>query len=314
MRAPAQRTRAQSGPEDDDGARAPASSPAAGSSLGRAFQILDLFTMATPVLQVDEVVQALGYTRSTAYRYVKELCQAGLLTPTVNAGEYALGARIVELERLLELTDPLYRAGKSVLSSLGTDEGSLLLQSLNHNNQVLCIYKHGPDILEHGGLQVALTRSRGVPFPLFRGAASLVILAALSQHRIRQTWLSDPARIAEAGLGQTWDEFRARMAAIRRRGYAVSRTEGKKPLVVGIAVPIHLPAPNEKRVIGSIVQVCAGERTQAQETAAFERLRPAAERIALLYVELAGSSAAGARAAASPDPAGSAFAGWQLIS
>ena len=289
--------------------------PDAASSLGRAFQILNLFTMATPVIQIDDVVTGLGYTRSTAYRYLKELCEAGLLTPTVNAGQYSLGARIVELERLLVLTDPLYRAGKAVLASLGQDDSSLLLQSLSHRNQVLCIYKEGPDVLEHNGARVALTRSRGVPFPLFRGAASLVILACLSLHRIRQTYLSDAARIAEAGLGQSWEEFRARMAAIRRRGYAVSRTEKKIPLVVGVAVPILLPPPNDKRVIGSLVQVSAHDLTAAEEASAFEVLRDAGQRIALQYVEFA-SCCTDQAGVNEPDAAaaGTPLDGWQSIS
>jgi DNA-binding IclR family transcriptional regulator len=187
---------------------------------------------------------------------------------------------------------------------------------LNHRNQVLCIYKKGPDVLEHDGLQVALTRSRGVPFPLFRGAASLVILACLTLHRIRQTYLSDSARIAEAGLGRTWEEFRSRMAAIRRRGYAVSRTERKTPLVLGIAVPIFLPPPNDKRVVGSLVQVFAHDLTPVEEASAFDRLQGAGQRIASQYVQFAGCPD---RTQLEEDPAdaaaaGTPFNGWQLIS
>lgn len=264
----------------------PSAKPEPSSSLARAFQILSLFTMATPMLRIEDIASRLGYTRSTAYRYLKELCDAGLVTPTVTGGQYSLGSRIVELERLLELTDPLYRAGKAVLESLVQHDSSLLLQSLNSRNQVLCIYKEGPDILEHEGDRVALTRSRGVPFPLFRGAGSLVILAALSPHRIRQTYLSDSARIADAGLGHSWQEFRRRLSLIRRKGYAVSRTEMKKPLVLGIAVPILLTPTHDKRVIGSIAQVFAHDLGGSEEIACFERLRDAAERIAAGYVGL----------------------------
>lgn len=256
------------------------------SSLGRAFGILSLFTMATPMLRIEDIASRLGYTRSTAYRYLKELCDAGLVTPTVTGGQYSLGSRIVELDRLLELTDPLYRAGKAVFEPLVQHDSSLLLQSLNSRNQVLCIYKAGPDILEHEGQRVALTRSRGVPFPLFRGAGSLVILASLSPHRIRQTYLSDSARIAEAGLGHSWQEFRRRLSLIRRKGYAVSRTETKKPLVLGIAVPIVLAPAHDKKVIGSVAQVFAHDLDASQELACFERLKGAAQSIASGYVDL----------------------------
>lgn len=287
------------------------------SSLGRAFRILSLFTLATPVLKMEDIASSSGYTRSTAYRYLKELCDAGLLTRTVINGQYALGTRIIELERLLALTDPLYRAGKSVVGPMRSPDSSLLVQSLNHRNQVLCIYKEGPDFLEFQGDRVGLTRLRGVPFPLYRGAASLVILASLSPHRIKQTYLSDAKRIAKAGLGNSWPEFRERLSAVRRRGYAVSRTERKKPLVVGVAAPILLGTPFDKRVIGSIVQVFAHDLTPIQEAECAERLKEASHRIASEYVSLVTSvpSKAGRkRAPADMVEAADPVDGWQLIS
>ena len=79
--------------------------PAMSSSLARAFDVLDLFTLETPRLTSEEVSARLGYSRSMAYRYLKELCDAGLLVPQ-SGGPYGLGPRIIELERLVALTDP----------------------------------------------------------------------------------------------------------------------------------------------------------------------------------------------------------------
>ena len=81
------------------------------SSLARAFDVLDLFTLETPRLTSEEVSARLGYSRSMAYRYLKELCDAGLLVPQ-SGGQYGLGPRIIELERLVALTD---LAGRAVL-------------------------------------------------------------------------------------------------------------------------------------------------------------------------------------------------------
>ena len=57
------------------------------SSLARAFDVLDLFTLETPRLTSEEVSARLGYSRSMAYRYLKELCDAGLLVPQ-SGGQY----------------------------------------------------------------------------------------------------------------------------------------------------------------------------------------------------------------------------------
>jgi DNA-binding IclR family transcriptional regulator len=253
----------------------------ASTSLGKALEILDLFSMETPLLQIEDMALALGFTRSTAYRYLKELCDAGLLV-SLSGGSYALGPRIIELERLLELTDPLYTAGKSVLAKLDQDDKVFLLHNL-YGEKVLCIYKQGPDTVRHNGRSIIVRRARGLPFPLFQGAASLAMLAYLSPHRIRQTYLHSSGEIAAAGLGKTWEEFRSSLAAIRRSGFATSKGQ-ITPLLGGIAVPIlH---PDDKRVIGSLAQtVPAREMGEEIVNEAVERLWFASERIANAYLK-----------------------------
>jgi DNA-binding IclR family transcriptional regulator len=223
------------------------------SSIAKAVDVLKLFTPQIPSLRIEEISASLGYKRSTAYRYVRELCAAGLLTSRPDA-RYALGPMIVELERLLRLTDPLYRAGEVVLPPLRTEDCVYQLQELSRDDEVLCIYKEGPDELLFEGRMYALNRERGLPFPLFRGAGSLAILAHLSRDRIQRTYLANAARIAKAGLGRTWDDFRSGLAAIRRRGYAMSRRADAKH-VIGIAVPVLLEA--DRRVVGSLDYVIA---------------------------------------------------------
>ena len=258
------------------------------SSLGRAFEVLELLSVEHPLLRIEDVMARLGYTRSTAYRYVKELCDAGLLAPS-SGGMYALGPRIVELERLLVMTDPLYLAGCQVLPAMRRPDSVLLLHNL-YRDKVLCIYKEGPDTLEHKGERIPVRRSRGTAFPLFRGAASLAMLAFFRPHRIRQTYLRSAEEIAKAGLGRTWDEFRHTMAAIRRSGYATSRSQ-ISPNLAGVAVPIFLPG--EKKVIGSLARAFPGELLGSEiERECLHDLSAAADSIAQAFVE-AGRDGAG---------------------
>ena len=253
------------------------------SSLTRALDILGMFSVATPLVAVEDITAALGYTRSTAYRYIKELSDAGLVTPA-SAGAYSLGPRIIELERLAALTDPLYRAGRTVLSEQHCDNSALLLHSL-YNDKVLCIYKVGPDMLEHNGQRLTMRRARGIPFSLFQGAASLAMLPYLSQHRIRQTYLRDEGEIKAAGLGANWNEFRRNMAAIRRAGFATSHGQ-ITPFVMGVAVPILLP--DDQRLIGSLARACpAAAMPKTQEPACAEELHELSRRIALEYAKVA---------------------------
>jgi DNA-binding IclR family transcriptional regulator len=257
------------------------------SSVAKAVDVLKLFNPDIPSLRIEEISASLGYKRSTAYRYVRELCAAGLLTPRPDA-RYALGPMIVELERLLRLTDPLYRAGAAVLPPLRANDCVYLLQEPSRDDEVLCIYKEGPDELRFEGKSYALKRERGLPFPLFRGAGSLALLAHLSRDRIQRTYLSNAARIAKAGLGRTWDEFRLGMSAIRRRGYAAVRRADAKHMI-GIAVPVLLEA--DGRVVGSLDYVIMrAALDNAAERALAERLAEVAARIAREYARFSNAS------------------------
>lgn len=254
-----------------------------GSTFTRGLGILALFSTTTPLLSAEDIAVRLGYTRSTAYRYLKDLADAGLISPA-SGGSYSLGPRIIELERMLALTDPLYLAGASVLPAHRREDSVLLLHSL-YQDKVLCIYKIGPDVLQHNGQRITIRRARGIPFSLYQGAASLAMLPYLSQHRIRQTYLRDQKQITAAGLGSDWAEFRRHMTAIRRAGFATSRGQ-ITPLVMGVAVPILLP--DDQRLIGSLARAChVAAMPQEQEAACADELRILGQQIAQEYVKVA---------------------------
>ncbi|KAF1043445.1 IclR family transcriptional regulator [Xylophilus sp.] len=243
------------------------------STVVRAFAVLDLFSLSTPVVGVEDVVRRLGYNRSTAYRYMRELVEAGLVTPWAG-GNYSLGARIIELERLTALTDPLYRAGRETMDAQPHGNSALLLHKL-YNDKVLCIYKAGPDVLEHAGARITIRRARGIPFPLYQGAASLVMLAYLPPHQMRQTYLRDAAAIRSAGLGGDWEGWRRTLVAVRKAGFAVSAGQ-ITPSVSGVAVPIL--ASDGRRLLGSLARCypsatlpASDEEACARELAAIAR-------------------------------------------
>ncbi|WP_345248847.1 IclR family transcriptional regulator [Pigmentiphaga soli] len=255
----------------------------ASSSLGKALELLDLFSLTSPLVRIDDVIARFGFPRSTAYRYLKELCDAGLLAPA-SGGAYSLGPRVIEFERLLELTDPLYRAGQQVLQEIG-DPGAVYLLHNLYRDKVLCIYKQGPDVIEYEGRRITVRRARGLPFPLFQGAGSLALLPWLSPHRIRQTYLRNAAEIASSGLGDDWEAFRRVLAAIRRKGYSTSQGT-ITPFLGGIAVPVLLP--EDRKLVGSLAwTVAAGAMTEERVESCAEHLTRAAQAIAREYVKVA---------------------------
>src|SRR5687767_11953192 len=83
-------------------------------SQARLLHILELFSEKDPVWSTAELIEALQTSRATAYRYIKLLHDAGLLTPVRN-GYYSLGPRIIEMDFQIRRADPLLLASRGVL-------------------------------------------------------------------------------------------------------------------------------------------------------------------------------------------------------
>ncbi|MFA5490669.1 MAG: helix-turn-helix domain-containing protein [Candidimonas sp.] len=251
-------------------------SPGAGSSLSRLLNILELFSLERTTVSVQDVARLYGVARSTSYRLLGELCETGLLAQ-LGKGVYSLGPRIIELERLLQLTDPLLGAGKQVMKSMhGKARNRAILLCTRYKDRVLCIHHVGAETIAFGDEQLVIRRGRGLPLPLFEGAASLIILAHLPLHQLRSLYGANADTILAAGLGGDFPSFRRHLGKIRRKGHA--RTQSAVDArIVGLAVPILLG----QEILGSLAAIIAGTPEEhAQEPALIALLESQAQRIA----------------------------------
>jgi DNA-binding IclR family transcriptional regulator len=215
------------------------------SSLERLLSILDLYSEAEPIWTLEEITLETGYARSTAYRYVKELCDSGLLI-SIGKGAHVLGPRFIECDRLIRNTDPLLIAAQKVMPGLHQEfgEGLLLLSSL-YGDKVLCIYQE-PLITDF-----SVSYTRGRPMPLFYGATAKIILANLPERKLVKLFLNHRLAIAKAGIGDEWDDFKKHLADMRRAGVCISKGE-VDPGATGIGTAIFA---DDKSVIGSLTHV-----------------------------------------------------------
>ena len=209
--------------------------------------VLKLFTLDRPVWTVDQVAERLDVSTSSAYRYVAALAEAGLVTNAAT-GRYVLGPAIIQYDRQIQLTDPLLRVAKPVMADLlgFAPAGSLMLLCRLFRDTVLCVHQaSGADG------QTGISYERGRPMPLFRGATSTIILSHLPPRDLRRVFDAHREAIRAAGLGETWDPFRAAMARMRRAGHAVSHAE-VDPERTGVSVPVF---DDRRRVLGSLSYV-----------------------------------------------------------
>ncbi|WP_406020670.1 IclR family transcriptional regulator [Nocardioides sp. NBC_00850] len=211
------------------------------SSLGKMLQVLDLFSESEPVWSTASIIDALEASRSTGYRYIKTLHDAGLLNAVRN-GYYALGPRIIEMDLQMRLTDPLLLASEGVLDELVDKIGHSALLCTAFRDSVLCVGESRAPLSPENRF------SRGQRRPLFQGAVSKVILAYLPHHRLKAIYPQQCKEIESAGLGSTWSEFRTSLGRIKRDGYALTVGEFN-PGVYSVAAPI---LTDQRTALGSV--------------------------------------------------------------
>ncbi len=217
------------------------------AGMDRTIGVLKLFTIDRPGWTVEEAAAALEVSVSSAYRYFAALLEAGLLA-TDASGHYILGPAIIQYDRQIQLTDPLLRAAKPVMTDLmrfAPVDSTLLLCRI-FRETVLCVHQ-----VTEKDRQTRVSYERGRPMPLFKGATSKIILAHLGSRDLRRLYEANRAQIGAAKLGDEWDAFRKTMAKIRKIGHVVARAE-IDPGHIGIAVPI---LDSHNRILGSLSYV-----------------------------------------------------------
>ncbi|MEU1692019.1 IclR family transcriptional regulator [Streptomyces sp. NPDC005774] len=212
-----------------------------GASLAKMLHILELFSETEPVWSTAAIIEALETSRSTGYRYIKTLHEAGLLDAVRN-GHYALGPRIIEMDLQIRLTDPLLLASHGVLEDLVDKIGHSALLCTAFRDSVLCIGECRSPLSPENRF------SRGQRRPLFQGAISKVILAHFPHHRLKAIYARQRKEIENAGLGSTWSTFRKTLGEIKKDGYALTVGEFN-PGVYGVAAPI---LTEQKTALGSV--------------------------------------------------------------
>jgi DNA-binding IclR family transcriptional regulator len=221
----------------------------------RAISVLKLFTLEKPAWTVDAVSAALNVSVSTAYRYVAALVEAGLLTAGRD-GQYVLGPAIIQYDRQIQLTDPLLNASSAVMSDIlrYAPPGSVVLLCRLFHDTVLCIHQimNVPHATE-------VSYARGRPMPLLKGATSKIMLPYLPSRELLQLHRARAGEIHAAGLGASWEDFRAKLSEMRRQGYVITYSE-VDPNLIGIGAAI---LDDQRRLLGSLSYVIPATETSA---------------------------------------------------
>lgn len=237
------------------------------SSLTRMLAVFNAFSAEHSVLTAEDIMARLGYSRGTAYRYVRELVAEGFLT-RVAGSAYTLGPRIIELDYAIRQGDPVLNAGVPVMQALRKKfECDVLLASFYNDRVVVTHHERGDD-----GITVSFGRGRAMP--VYKGAPSKAIVSALSPIKQKKIFTEFRQPIAAAAMGSSWEEFRSKLAAIKKQGYCISLGE-LDPGNVGVGVPLN---PEPAGAGGSLSLVISRARYDVLDKALLVEVLTAAAR------------------------------------
>jgi len=204
--------------------------------------ILELYSIEKPAWTIEDIATTSGFTLSSAYRYVRELSNAGLLT-SVGQGKYVLGTRIIELDRQISLCDPVEQAGRAVVAEImgQIERGGVIICALRGDHMVALYSDKRPQSL-------SLSRERGRTASLFRGAPAKAMLAHLPRRRLSKLYLDNQDEIASAGLGERWPDFQKSVAQLRKSKVVITRGDFGMPYFA-LGAPVF---DGDNKVVASV--------------------------------------------------------------
>jgi DNA-binding IclR family transcriptional regulator len=211
-------------------------------TVGKALDLLDLFTRAAPQHGLSQLARASGVNKATCHRLLTELESRGLVEQTGPAREYRLGPAVLRLSALREAAVPTREAAMPILRRLAEATGETAHLSHLAGGKLLTLafaYASRP------GVKVMMEDADLLPFHATASGA-----AVLSQ-------TPDAAKIIATAPDP--DALQTRIATARHKGYAETVSTFEKD-VHSFAVPLFDATGT---CTGALAVACAAPRMTA---------------------------------------------------
>lgn len=208
------------------------------SILNSATDVLRLLASGERDLTVTDVVNALGWPKSTASRVLKQMMQAGLLERHPTTLGYRPALLILELSHQVRASTPLLKRMEQVLEGLVRQTG--------HTGYISVLDETGCHVVVlrviHGSHALRVVTWPGHRSPATATATGRALLARLEDRDL----LTRFDRIASAAsrAPQTGAELIARVQRIREQGWALALDEAL-PGVGSISCSVGDPSSGE---------------------------------------------------------------------
>jgi DNA-binding IclR family transcriptional regulator len=237
----------------------------------RAASILDCFSRATPELTLPQIATRLKLPKATAFRILTNLVHHGLLEHNATANVYTLGFGTLRIADVLLRSLEIRTIARPVMRTIRDALNETVVLSIRDGDA-----RYNIDSVESTHA-VGQTQQIGVPIPLYAGAASRALLAALSDEAVA-AYLARADRIAFSPTTMIDDQrLKEEITRVRKRGVATSSGEFTAG---GHAVACAILDQTGTAVGALHVSIPGARFTKALEKTCAEHVRNGAKRIA----------------------------------
>jgi DNA-binding IclR family transcriptional regulator len=188
------------------------------SRLETAAAVLRSFALDRPELTVTATATLLAMPKGNASRLLRAMRAVGLLETVGSTKRYRPGTLLLELADIYRRSSPLVARADAIVGQLAAAVGHSGYVSVRDGRDMI-------GVTYHPGRQVLrVTNTIGMRIPAFASATGRALLARLPDAAVRALHadgLAPPSPTAPQSL----DELLARLAEVRRRGYAQSHDE-----------------------------------------------------------------------------------------
>jgi DNA-binding IclR family transcriptional regulator len=224
-------------------------------TVGKALELLDLFTHRQPQLGLSQIARASGLNKATCHRLLQEMEACGLVEQTGPAREYRLGPAVLRLANLRESAVPTREAAMPALRALAdaTGETAHLSHLVAGRLQTLAY--------AYSARHAMAVRMEDADFLPFHATASGLVVLAYAPLAMSETILAAPLPQLTRSTRTDAAAIQARLPTIRAQGYAETDSTFE-PEVHGIALPLF---DAQTACIGSIAVATPSSRMTAEQ-------------------------------------------------
>jgi DNA-binding IclR family transcriptional regulator len=188
--------------------------------------VFDCFSEECPSLNLQSIANRVGLPKSTAFRLVQSLEQAGYLVRLENQ-QYVLSQKFLGLARLAQSCSDIRSIARSVMEEAARASGETVTLNAACGRERVCLH-----VVETPSPLAAISKP-GQHVPLVDGATAKLLLAYLPRTDFREA-VSYAARIS----GQPHSSLTTELERVRHAGYAVTHGERVSGLSA-VAAPVR---------------------------------------------------------------------------